>query len=280
MQISNRILIAGAHGFVGKRAMAQFPSAVAIPSNLLREQGQALERFVKENAPDVIFNLAGIADIDNCARDPEGSYRANVLLPVSLARCAAALGSKLVSFSSDQVYTGCKEEGPFAEAIELAEPKNLYACHKLESERRVLEITPNAAMLRLTWIYDMPLYGSANRGNFLVNTLQSLIQGRAVCVSSRQHRGITYLRQIVELLDPLSKLPGGVYNYGSENKLNMFETAKYLLRLLNAEGQIEDTQQDIYSLWMDISKLRNYGICFDSTTDGFARCIRDYGLVL
>jgi dTDP-4-dehydrorhamnose reductase len=97
-------------------------------------------------------------------------------------------------------------------------------------------------------MYDMPVYGGdgghVNRGNFLVNTLGAVLHGRPLCFSSGQYRGITYVRQVVRLLDAAASLPGGVYNYGSENSLNMLETAKALLDALGLELYIRRKQDE------------------------------------
>ncbi len=277
MEPMPRIMIAGSHGFVGARLMARFPSAISVDRSLLH-CSHALRDFVLEHHPDILLNAAAISDIGACELDPDGSYQANVVLPAVLAGAAMEIGAKFISFSSDQVYTGCQEEGPYRESMILPEPKNRYARHKLEAEQRTLDIHPGTVMLRATWMYDMPLYGHANRGNFLVNTLNAVMQGKPICVPGQQHRDITYVRQVVSLMDQVFALPGGVYNYGSENPLTMLQTANALLDALRAEGCVRDTGVQRHNLWMDGSKLRENGIFFDTTAQGFARCIRDYGL--
>ncbi len=279
MKESPRIMITGASGFVGSRAKVHYPDAITVDRALVRNPGKALQEHVREQHPDIIINAAAISDIGACERDPEGSYLSNVVLPVTLAEVAKELGIKLISFSSDQVYTGCKDEGPYSESVILPKPTNLYACHKLEAEQRVLDINPEAVLLRATWMYDMPLYGHANRGNFLVNTLNSVIQGKPINVSGNEYRGITYVRQVVELLDDMAGLPGGVYNYGSENPLTMLDTAKALLDVLRLNGTVNDVGNDPHNLWMDCSAIKAHGVNFDSSADGFRRCAADYGLI-
>ena len=278
MKTTPRIMVAGAHGFVGCRAMEHFPSAIAVDSTLLRNPGRALQEFVRTHQPDVIVNAAAISDVGVCEKDPEGSYLANVVLPMTLAAAAEEIGAKLISFSSDQVYTGCVGNGPYSEDQILPEPTNLYARHKLEAERRVLDIHPNAVLLRATWMYDLPMYGHANRGNFLVNTLRAVIQGKPVCVPGCQYRGITYVRQVVGLMDQVFDLPGGVYNYGSETALTMKETANALLKVFGLTGDLQDTVGTRHNLWMDCKVIKEHGIFFDTTVEGFQRCAADYGL--
>lgn len=277
------ILVTGARGFVGSRIMEQFSEAEAFPGELSRTgEAEAIAAYVQRTHPAIIFHTAAISDIGACEKDPEASYRANVLLPVALARAAQAAGAKLVAFSSDQVYTGCPDGGPYADGIDLPEPANVYARHKLEAEKRVLDILPEAVMLRATWMYDMPRYGCANRGNFLTNLLGAALKEEALPCSCVAYRGITYARQVAALTKQAAALPGGAYNFGSENNLSMYDTALALLRVLGlehrAEALLRKTEQRQHNLCMDCSRIRGYGICFDTTAQGFARCAEDYAL--
>ncbi len=290
---THSVMIAGAHGFTGSRAMEYYPEAVPVPGELLRNADHRLADFIRAAEPQIIINAAAVSDIGTCERNPEASYAANVTLPVILAGAARETGAKLISFSSDQVYTGLPESGPYREDSPLPVPANVYARHKLEAEQRVLDIAPDAVLLRAAWMYDMPLYRGtalpdspgyaapsphANRGNFLITVLDAVLHGRPLSFSSRRYRGITYVRQAVSFLDQASRLPGGVYNYGSENDRNMLETAKALLRELGLEYPVQDSGLVQHNLWMDCSRIRRLGIDFDTTVQGFRRCISDYGL--
>ena len=137
------ILVTGPRGFVGRRIMERFPDAAALPSELSRSaDAEGRAAHVEQVHPSAIFHTAAISDIGTCEKDPQASYQANVLLPVALAKAAKATGAKLVAFSSDQVYTGRADGGPFGEDLSLPEPANVYARHKLEAEKRVLDILP------------------------------------------------------------------------------------------------------------------------------------------
>lgn len=161
-----RVLVTGPRGFVGARIMDELgQEAIPCPS-LQSVDEKGVRRIVDAARPDLIIHTAAISDIPTCEKNPEASYRANVELPVWLAR----IGVKCVMFSTDQVYSGCTGEGPYTE--EETAPTNLYSCHKLEMEQRTLDINPDTVLLRATWMYDMPKYGVPNRGNFLVNMLR------------------------------------------------------------------------------------------------------------
>lgn len=261
------ILLTGARGFVGARIAAAFP-VIAAPS--LRDMTEDdIRRLVDETEPEAIIHTAAISDIPTCEKDPDASYYANVQLPLWLAKT----GIKAVLFSTDQVYSGCEHEGPYAESDTA--PANTYARHKLEMEQRVLEINPDAVLLRATWMYDMPLYGAANRGNFIVNMLLK----REAAFSAAQHRAVTYAREVAQWTRQALSLPGGSYNFGSENGLTMLETAGWLKERLHLPIALRDAGPRPH-LWMNCEKAKAQGIQFRNTVDGLEQCIRDYHLDL
>ena len=135
------------------------------------------------------------------------------------------------------------------------------------------KINPDTVLLRATWMYDMPKYGVVNRGNFLINMLRQ----SEISFSFAQHRAVTYVREVAGLIRQSALLPGGAYNYGSENDLTMFETAEWIRQTLSLPVNMRDSGPR-HNLWMDCSKIRNRGIHFSDTVEGLQKCIRDYSL--
>ena len=207
------ILLTGAGGFVGARIALHLKNRyqlMTFPKGMLaKADPEAVYAFAMEKKPDAVIHTAAIADIGDCEKDPEASYRANVLLTVALCRAANELGIKAVCYSSDQIYTGCHpQDGPYREDIPLA-PTNVYARHKLEAEQRGLAVCPDAVMLRATWMYDLPGDGLPIRGNMLCNLLAQAAENRTERFSTTDYRGITYVRQVAELTEKALQLPGG-----------------------------------------------------------------------
>ena len=258
-----KILITGAHGFVGNRLMQDLDDTVAAPSMRGMSEEQ-IRNMIEKSRADVIIHTAAISDVGTCEKDPGASYEANVRLPLFLAK--AAKEQKMICFSSDQVYSACKEEGPYIE--EVVKPGNIYAEHKLEMEERVLELVPSAVMLRAEWMYD---YVSP-KPNYFLNVLHASQQ---VSFSSRQFRGITYLKEVVENMDHVMSLPGGAYNFGSETNQSMYEITEQFLQLLGKDVQLQDALPR-HNLWMNCEKARKYGIEFSDVSDGLKRCLNDY----
>ena len=221
-----RIFVTGAGGFVGARAcrfLQRNYEVLTPPKGWMASCTELqLMQSIAEAQPDVILHTAAISDTGYTEQHPEEAYRANVELPLWLAHAAAQRGAKLVGFSSDQVYAGVQQPGSLPETMELS-PANVYGRQKLEMEQRVLDASPDTVLLRATWMYDLPSYGLPIRGNLPLNLIKATKYGEKLRFSNRDYRGITYVRQAVENLVPAANLPGGVYNYGSENSKNMVE---------------------------------------------------------
>ena len=277
-----KVLVSGAGGFVGARIMTQLAGRYelcAFPKGMLAvADGQTVADWTEQVQPDVILHTAALSDTGYSERHPDESYRANVQLPCWMAAAARKTGAKLVAFSSDQVYTGLAVRGPFDEST-LLSPSNVYGRHKLEMEQRVLDILPGAVLLRATWMYDLPGYGLPIRGNFLLNLMTAAMRQETLRFSAQDYRGITYVREAVERLTQAMELPGGVYNFGSENDCDMVTTARRVCALLDIHPTIEAADWP-RSLLMDGGKLRAAaGVGFDDTLTGVQHCLRDYGLL-
>lgn len=260
------ILITGANGFVGRRLMRSMENTAASAS-LRGATQEEIRRMIEESDAGVIIHTAAISDIGICQAKPDESYFANVQIPLYIAKACA--GRKLVCFSSDQVYSNCPEEGPYTE--DMVNPGNIYAEHKLEMEQRVLDVLPSAVMLRAEWMYDI----HSPKPNYLLNILHAK---EAVSFSSKQFRGITYLREVAENMESVISLPGGAYNFGSETTQSMYELTHGLIGLLGKDILVHDAPAR-HNLWMNCGKAKLHGITFSDAMTGLKRCITDYGIV-
>lgn len=260
------ILVTGASGFVGQKIMGLCKDTIACPS-LRGVSEEGIKRIIEESGVDTIIHTAAISDIGVCQANPEASYAANVQLPVNLAK--AAKNIKLVCFSSDQVYSGLADEGPYVE--DRVKPNNLYAEHKLEMEHRVLEIAPDAVMLRAQWMYDHYL----KKSNYFMNILNAK---ESVCFSSQQFRGITYVKEVAETMEKVIHLPGGAYNFGSETTKSIYEITRDFLALIGKNIVLEDAPPR-HNLWTNCEKARKYGVVFRSVESGLKACAEDHGLL-
>jgi dTDP-4-dehydrorhamnose reductase len=123
-------------------------------------------------------------------------------------------------------------------------------------------------MLRAEWMYDVV----STRGNYIKNVLDGYLT-----YSSKQYRGVNYLREVAENIPNVIALPGGAYNFGSETDLSMFEITRELLAYLGRTGVVKDAPPR-HNLWMDCGKATRHGVTFSNVLDGLKRCVDDYRL--
>ncbi len=261
------ILVTGTTGFVGSKIIQDCKNVIASPS-LRGLSEDDIRRIIEENDVSAVVHTAAISDIGECEKNPEASYIANVMLPIYLAK--ASKNIKLICFSSDQVYSGALCEGPFTE--DMVKPSNLYSKHKLEMENRVLDICPHAVMLRAEWMYDYYL----KKSNYFMN----MINARdTVFQSTKEYRGITYVKEVAENIENVIRLPGGAYNFGSETEKSMHQITKVFLSSIGKNIKVEDTPSS-RNLWINCEKARKHGVIFSSVEDGLKKCAKDYGLLV
>lgn len=286
-----KILLTGSNGFLGSRILdeiiKQGHSVYTPCSDILRLETENIEKqfssFFEFN-PDMIIHTAAISDTGYCQLHENESYVANVMLPEKIAKVSAKLGCKLISCSSDQIYNGVFTDIPHSEC-EISSPFNIYGKHKLDAEKVINEIYPQAVSLRLTWMYDMPFYKKRTNNNFPIQLLRAALNNHEISFSTTDFRGFTYARQVAGNILKTYDLPGGVYNFGSENNLSTYETA---IEFMQSFGMSEFAKSKIKqlnnknkrNLTMNCEKAKKHGIIFDENTNSIKQMISDYSLII
>ncbi len=274
-----KLLVTGGSGFLGRRTAAYFEALghrVLTPSHgqLDITDDVSVRAWFREHQPEAVIHTAAVSDTGLCQKRPDWSEKINVEGCVNLAQSCREFGAKLVMCSSDQVYSGSTVPGPHREE-EALKPNTVYGIQKLRAEQRCLEILPETVCLRLTWMYSTVSF-PGEHGHFLT-TLKAALKDTSKPLTWPIHdrRGLTDAEAVVKNLPMALKLPGGIWNFGSENAANTYETVKEILtqlemtdalaRLIPNVSAFADGPRDIS---MDLTKLRCAGITFPTTTEG------------
>ena len=148
-----------------------------------------------------------------------------------------ASGAKLIFCSSDQVYFDNVRTAfpvPRRESEKLY-PSGVYGRQKLEAEKRCAAACPDTVSLRLSWMYDTGKPGPEKHGN-LVTTLRGLLDDpdpdARLAFPVHDRRSLTDVWDVAVNMEAALDLTPGVYNFGSPNPLNAYETAAVFLSLL------------------------------------------------
>jgi dTDP-4-dehydrorhamnose reductase len=149
-----RVLIFGATGMLGKALMRVWTGdeitglGSADADIRVPEQVQAQVERVK---PDWIVLSAAYTDVDGCELNPQLAMAVNTQGAVNVAGAAANSGSKLLFVSTDYVFDG-QNTKPY-EIDHSRNPINTYGESKAEAENKILEILPDACIVRTSWLF-------------------------------------------------------------------------------------------------------------------------------
>jgi dTDP-4-dehydrorhamnose reductase len=176
------------------------------------------------------------------------------------------------------VYFRSPAPGPHKET-DILTPGNVYGSQKRRAEQVWLEICPETVCLRLSWMYsrqDLP----NQHGHFLATLKEAITDERkTLTFPIHDRRGLTDAADVVKNLPKALKLPGGVWNFGSENDKNTYETVKSVFEELGLEAvkrlhpnteAFADHPRDIS---MDLGKLAGAGITFPTSRDALLHAL-------
>lgn len=217
------LLITGATGTLGQ-AFARICEIRGLPYQLLRRSDleiadpSSIEAALDRWQPWAIVNTAGYVNVDGAEQD-ERQWRENVVGPQLLARAAARHGVRLVTFSSDLVFGGDKDE-PYVES-DAARPLNAYGRGKHEAEQRVLAAASDALVVRTA-----AFFGPWDRHNFVTLALQAIRRGQAWHAACDQVVSPTYVPDLVQAtLDLLVDGEHGIWHLANRGAVHWSQLA-------------------------------------------------------
>lgn len=287
--MKKRLLITGAGGFLGSRLLEYFNTreeyeTLGITHRELEvSDSLAVTAFIRAIRPDYVLHCAGISDTGECEREPERSEQINVRGTANMAKACRESGSKMIFMSSDQVYNASCTMEPNREE-RVIRPRTVYGRDKKRAEEAMFTSLNDGVALRLTWMYDYP---SRERegGIGLMGPLFSALRDRIrLKLPVHDYRGITYVWDAIRNMETAMKLPGGVYNFGSENCFSTFDTAVRFLKAITGDDTSaslveQDTERFAScprNLTIDTEKIKSQGILFADTMEGIRKCLSDY----
>lgn len=282
-----KILITGSDGFFASRFSQYYKDAYEVIAlnryDLDITNSDETMKIIKSLNPSYLVHAAAISDTGICERDPVLSFEVNVKGSINIARACAESKTKLIYLSSDQIYNGNIEEGPYDEE-HFTNPNTVYGNHKKDAEVAIAEIMQQHVILRLTWLFSLPEKNKKTNSNIIWNITKSTMKNEPLKLPVNEYRGITYVYDLIENFNKIIHLPKGIYNTGSENNLSTYEIGEIVLNKMgigNRIGEIliKDTERysdHIRDLRINNNKLMCNGIFFNTTEEAVSRCIDEF----
>ncbi|MBL9079910.1 MAG: sugar nucleotide-binding protein [Planctomycetes bacterium] len=195
-----RILVTGATGFLGGHVTAVLRARGHVVRTAARRAADVavdlcapgmVAAAIQATAPDLVLNLAAMARLSDCERDPEAARRTNTVLPQQFAE---RFGARLLHVSTDLVFDG--RAAPYGEDGPVA-PLSVYGSTKAEGERAVWPHGGRVVRLPL-------LFGPDAKGRGATASLRTaLASGRRVPLYTNEYRTPLHAADAAALLADL-----------------------------------------------------------------------------
>lgn len=230
-----KVLVTGAGGQLGnsiQQLAPQFPSYSFLFTDVdtldICDAG-AVQAYVSENQIQYILNCAAYTAVDKAESNEALCQRINRDAVKNLGEAAHAAGAKVIHVSTDYVFDGtnCR---PYVETDATC-PVSVYGRTKLAGEQALLEVCPDAIILRTAWLY------SAFGNNFVKTVLRLGSEREELGFVFDQVGTPTYAGDlalvILQLLsaDDEGKWFPGIYHFSNEGVSSWYDFTVKILQL-------------------------------------------------
>jgi nucleoside-diphosphate-sugar epimerase len=258
-----KILVTGARGTVGshlvKRLAQQGHQAVGLERFNLPDDDcefkcdiiypEEVDRAFEKVEPDLTIHLAAEVGRLNCELFPERTLRANVLGTLNVVNACMASGSKLINFSTSEVYGEAFDYKLPVIETELLEAfgcSNVYAISKLTGEAIIRHYSKNYGLRAIT-VRPIMLYGEGERPNryrsAFTNFVWAALNGRSMTVHKGTGRAWCHYDDFVDalsLLLPQVMEDYEAFNIGSDEYVMTEDLARMICRETGASESLID----------------------------------------
>ncbi len=222
-----RIVLAGSQGRLGSALAVELQAAgheVAClsHSNLDITKASQVCDVLQRLAPEAIVNCSAYNAVDAAESNENLAFAVNATGPAVLARAAAALGARLVHYSSDFVFDGMASDAYTEEA--LPRPLSVYGASKLAGEQAV-QTLPQHYIVRVASLFGGSDSGPRATVDYIAATLSSGLPVRAIV-----DRTVTpsYVADVVRATRAMLEedVPFGIYHCVASGTTNWYELAQ------------------------------------------------------
>lgn len=112
---------------------------------------QAVQRVFADFAPELVYHLAALTDVDGCERAPIEAYRTNTVGTQNVALACQRTDIPMVYLSTISVFDGSKPE-PYTE-FDVPNPQSWYSRSKYEGEKIVQQLLRRFYIVRAGWMF-------------------------------------------------------------------------------------------------------------------------------
>lgn len=283
------ILVTGANGYIASYIaavnQAKFNWIKMTRKDADLSDPDAVERFVRSQDFDLCLHTAANATTAVCEENPALAHRINVESTEAIAKVCHEKGARLIFCSTEQVFNGKTNFGPFTEEEDMA-AVTVYGQNKIECEKILHQWYPDAVILRFSWMMGLSMPGIKASPNIVSNVMNAILHQQPTLFTVHEKRCMTYARRLAEQFEAITTLPAGIYHVASANDKSTYESAKTVASMLGATPEAiaryilpnEERYADRFRDYrLDAQKLAQYGITFGTFDEDVEAILRDFG---
>lgn len=234
-----RILVTGGKGMLGRTLAGEFADHEVVVADLPEwdvTDGEGFMSKTLEARPDLVIHCAAMTKVDDCEAKRDLAFRLNEEGSRNVALAAKAAGARLMAISTDYVFSGDPPREPWAwDETDIPRPRTVYGASKFAGEQMVQMIAPDAAILRIAW-----LYGPG--GPSFVHTMARLgaQEGPPLKVVDDQRGNPTSTKAVADVIRFLMGRPdvSGIVHATCEDSCTWYGLTVELFRLLGLRREV------------------------------------------
>lgn len=244
------ILVTGANGQLGNsiRVLAgqysQYNFLFTDVDTLDITDPAAVKAAVKDNQVNYIINCAAYTAVDKAEDNEELCRRLNSFAVCVLGEAAREAGAKMIHISTDYVFSGtgyC----PYKET-DGTRPVSVYGRTKLAGEEGLMEVCPDAVIIRTAWLYSE--FGS----NFVKTVLRLGKERDELGFVFDQVGTPTYAGDLAAAIlsvvtaDEKGAFVPGIYHYSNEGVCSWYDFTVKILQIAGIDCRIRPIETKDY----------------------------------
>jgi dTDP-4-dehydrorhamnose reductase len=227
---SNRIVITGHHGQLGRQLQAAFEGLDLLNLDLPADDITRPEivEVIADFSPDLVVHGAAYTDVDGCERDPETAFRVNAIGTRNVALGARRCGAEILFVSSNEVFDGTRRDA--YREWDATAPMSVYARSKAAGEQIVRDLMGRFYIVRVAWMFG------PGGDNFVSKILSIAERDGELRVAADEFGNPTYAPDAARAMARLSATGfHGIYHLTNSGFCSRYEFAREVLRLAGRE---------------------------------------------
>lgn len=228
------ILVTGANGQLGRETVLALqkdgePFIAIGRDDLDFSEPDKVAKEIAGYAADWVINCGAYTQVDKAEEERELAFTINRDAARAVAEGVKRSGGRMAHVSTDFIWGG-EQSRPYVEN-DKAGPLSVYGQSKLEGERAVHEVLPDAMIIRTAWVYGV------HGNNFVKTILRLAAERQELKVVDDQLGTPTWTGDIVKAVRTLIKANAtGVYQFTNEGVASWYDFAVEIVARAKEEG--------------------------------------------